>query len=298
MNKLLKNDLKRLKNHVDMLSDKCHPRNYRNISNLTKVRDYIVNEFTEAGGDVTLQPFTINNPAEYNLEPPDQCFHNVICVFGKGKGNKLIIGAHYDSFEDTPGADDNASGIAGLIELAYLISRQSPDREIELVAYSLEEPPFFRTNEMGSYRHAERTSESDVKPAGVIVLDMIGYFSDEINSQAYPLPILEKTYPSQGNFIAIVGNQQQKEFTARVKQVMKTNTDLSILAIVGPESLNGIDLSDHHNYWKFDINAVMITDTAFYRNQEYHKLGDTSDRLDYSKMRSVVNAVFELAGGL
>ncbi len=269
-------------NVVRTLSVDYHPRNFRNVANLNRTADDIETHFLRAGGRVTEQEFAVAGTL----------FRNVIARFGPETGPVTIIGAHYDSHEDTPGADDNASGVAGLIELAYLFGRQTPDRAIELVAFTLEEPPFFGTTHMGSYVHAQSLAESDTIVEGMIALEMIGYFSDEFGSQKYPIPLFKLIYPSTGNFIAVVGKHDQRSYISRIKAGMKGVTDLPVFSIAAPRSIPGIDFSDHRNYWDLGMNAVMITNTAFYRNLEYHTIRDTWNRLDYPRMADVVRAVY------
>ena len=276
-------DRRRLEEHVTMLSEAFHPRNYSEIENLRKTKEYIANHFESAGAKVKLQNYDVSN----------QVYSNVIGSFGEGKGRKVIVGAHYDSYENTPGADDNASGVSGLLELAYLFGSTEVEREVELVAYTLEEPPFFGSDQMGSYIHASSLNEGSEEITGVVVLEMIGYFSDTRNSQGSPALLFKLIYPKRGNFIAVVGRLDHRAFTKRVKVGMKGATDLPVYSINAPRKLPGIDFSDHRNYWPFGMNAVMVTDTAFYRNKEYHGPGDTSDRLDFDKMAKVVVSVFE-----
>ena len=217
----------------------------------------------------------------------------MVGVLNEGAPKTLIIGAHYDSHSGTPGADDNASGIAGLIELGYLLGAQKLDYEIQLVAYTLEEPPFFGTEMMGSYQHAVRVAKEGKDIKGVIILEMIGYFSDERGSQEYPIKILNFMYPTKGNFIAAVSNGDNREFTKFVKGCMKGTTSLPVYSLNAPSSVAGVDYSDHRNYWPFDIPAVMISDTSRYRNSRYHTAEDTPDTLNYEKMAEVVVATYE-----
>lgn len=276
-------DAQRLRAHVEKLAIEFYPRRFDRVENLDKTAEYIKDHFARAGAQVAEQEYFVSGAG----------YRNVIGIFGKGKGRKLIAGAHYDTCGNTPGADDNASGVAGLIELAYLLGDNPIDREIELVAYTLEEPPIFRSKQMGSYLHASRAREEKVLE-GVIVFEMIGYFSDKWLSQGYPLPLLMNAiYPNRANFIAVVGALGQSGFTRAVKAGMKGTSDLPVYSINAPKALPGIDFSDHRNYWSFDINAVMITDTAFYRYDAYHGLNDKPDRLDYARMAKVVAGVFE-----
>ena len=275
-------DEARLRTHVKTLSKSLLPRNYRETDNLNTCADYIFKNFVQAGAMVERQEFTVERKK----------YANVIGRFGREKTNQIIIGAHYDAVQGTPGADDNASGVAGLIELAYLIGQSDLKRGIELVAYSLEEPPFFGTDMMGSAFHAA-SIESSRQIEGVIVLEMIGYYDDRWGSQSYPMALLYILYPNRGNFIAVVGKTDQREFTKRVKMGMKGATDIPVYSINAPEFIPGVDFSDHRNYWVRAFNALMITDTAFYRNKAYHKAGDTAESLDYYRMSKVVVGVFE-----
>ena len=274
----------RLKVHVSTLSRTFHPRDWEHPVNLSKCADYITTQFANAGAAVESQEFKVQGKR----------YRNVIGRFGVGKGSKVVVGAHYDACGDTPGADDNASGIAALIELAYLAGTNAPQREVELVAYVLEEPPFFRTSHMGSAIHAESIASEKSNITGVIVLEMVGCFSDAKGSQSYPSLMLRAFYPSRGNFIAVAGRWDQGDWIKAVKVGMQGATSLPVYSIRAPAALPGIDFSDHINYWPYGIKAAMITDTSFYRNKDYHESGDTPERLDYDRMSKVVVAVFEM----
>lgn len=273
----------KLRGHVEVLALTFHPRDWQHPENLDKAAEYIAGHFTAAGATVEFQDFTAR----------DQRYRNVIGRFGVGKGQKVVVGAHYDACGETPGADDNASGVAALIELAYLVGHELPSSEVELVAYTLEEPPFFRTALMGSAIHAKSLAAGKADIRGVIVLEMIGYFSDQWGTQSYPVPLLHLMYPSRANFIGVIGPWNQGGWVKTVKVGMKGATDLPVYSIRAPAALPGVDFSDHMNYWPYGINALMIADTAFYRNKEYHLAGDTPDRLDYGRMAQVAVAVFE-----
>jgi len=278
----------KLRAHVEALSIAFHPRNFQELENLDRTASYIKEHFAQAGARTYYQGFAVGSAT----------YRNVVGVFNEGAGEKLIIGAHYDSCEDTPGADDNASGVAGLIELGYLLGQQCPEYEIELVGYTLEEPPFFRTNMMGSYHHALKVAKSKQKVKGVIVLEMIGYFSDQKGSQEYPSRALNALYPDEGNFIAVISKSDQVLFCRQMKSRMQQVSKVPVYSLNAPAKLPGIDFSDHRNYWPHGFNAVMVTDTAFFRNKNYHTLNDTSDTLDYDKMAEVVTAVYASLEGL
>ena len=276
-------DADKLKAHVSTLSQDLHPRDWKHPENLDRCADYIATHFEDAGAAVTSQVFTVQG----------RHYRNVIGRFGMGRGSKVVVGAHYDTCGDTPGADDNASGVAALIELAYLVGDNAPSVGVELVAYTLEEPPFFRTPSMGSAVHAESLAKEASDVLGVIALEMVGYFRDERGSQSYPSLLLRLIYPSRGHFIAVVGPWKQGAWVKAIKVGMKGATDLPVYSIRAPAFIPGTDFSDHMNYWPHGFNALMVTDTAFYRNKSYHTPDDTPEQLDYNRMSDVVVAVFE-----
>ena len=160
--------------------------------------------------------------------------------------------------------------MAALIELAHCLGQDSLSCDVELVAYVLEEPPFFGSQQMGSVVHAKQLATEKATVAGVIVLEMVGYFNDESGSQSYPSILLRLMYPGRGNFIGVVGPWNQGDWIKCIKTGMKGTTDLPVYSIRAPRSIPGMDFSDHRNYWPYGINAVMITDTAFFRNRAYH----------------------------
>jgi Zn-dependent M28 family amino/carboxypeptidase len=202
-----------------------------------------------------------------------------------------VVGAHYDTAGPLPGADDNASGVAGLLELARLLGTTPPRIAVELVAFSLEEPPAFATPDMGSAVHAASLAAEGARVRLMICLEMIGYFSDRPRSQHFPAPGLGLIYPDVGNFIAVVGKLGQGAAVKRVRGAMRAATPLPVESITAPRLLPGVDLSDHRNYWDHGWDAVMITDTAMFRNPHYHEPSDTPDTLDFERMAQVVTGV-------
>lgn len=211
------------------------------------------------------------------------------CVIPGREEGRIIIGAHYDACGDTPGADDNASGVAGLIETARLLKGIQPQYTIELVAYANEEPPYFKTVHMGSAHHARLMAESKTKVHGMLCLEMIGYYSDQEKSQNYPSSSLSWIYPDKGNFIAVLGNWGSVSLARTVQKALEGH--MPTVRLNAPELTGAFSLSDHINYWQYGMPAVMITDTAFYRNANYHQSTDTPDTLDYERMARVVQGV-------
>jgi hypothetical protein len=164
-------------------------------------------------------------------------------------------------------------------------------KRVELVAYTLEEPPFFRTKQMGSYVHAKRLRDNDVQLVGMISLEMIGYFERSENSQEYPLDLMKLLYPSKANFIGVVSNLTSGGLKSQIAKYMSI-AEIDVETLTAPSFLVGVDFSDHLNYWHFGYDAVMVTDTAFYRNPNYHEKTDTIATLDFESMSEVIRGVF------
>lgn len=264
-------------NHLALAS-----RVYNDRSGLDAVAAWIHGRFEGCGARVQDQVYGVQGKA----------YRNVVADFGPSQGPVLVVGAHYDTCDAKPGADDNASGVAGLLALAKLLQAHPPRHPVELVAYTLEEPPFFRSADMGSVRHAQALKASGRQVRGVLVLEMIGTFEDAENSQDYPLPGLSLIYGGRGDFLAIVGEVGGAGFTRKVKADMRGACGLPIKSINATSAISGIDFSDHRSYWAEGIPAVMLTDTAFLRNPRYHTAADTPDHLDYRRMAEAVRGVY------
>jgi len=282
-----------LKRTVYILSKEIGPRGYVQTDALKKAEDYITTELTNFGYAVSLQPYEAEGRSYKNI---------FVEIKGKKTPEKiLLIGAHYDTVTGTPGADDNASGIAGLLELARLLRNHSFDKTVGFVAFALEEPPFFRSRFMGSYVYARSLSEKNATIEGMICLEMIGYFSDKLGSQYFPFPFLRWFYPDKGNFITLISNFKSKNFLNKIESAFKKGTDLPVESISTFSIIPGIDFSDHWSFYEFGYPALMVTDTGFYRNPNYHEATDTPETLDYERMAKVVlglrSAIEELAGG-
>ena len=265
--------------HIVAYDDRSH----ENPNTLKKIAQDIQKEFKQYTKDVELQLVPVGG----------QEYFNVIAKFGPkadSKNKPIIIGAHYDTYKDLPGADDNASGVVGVLALAKLIAESNPLKPITLMAYVLEEPPYFASTAMGSAIHAQSLYEKGQSIELMISLEMIGYFTDE-PTQNYPIAAMNMLYPKQGHFIAIV-DEFGGSHGAAIKRVFNESTTLEARAINGFKSIRGVDFSDHRNYWAYDMPAVMITDTAFFRNQNYHKASDTPDTLNYEKMAETIWGVY------
>ena len=276
-------DTARLRQHLTRLTTTPQPRNYRHPAVLDSVAAYLGQQLRVAGAhSVSEQPYAVQG----------QTYRNVLASFGPIDGPRLIIGAHYDVCGEQPGADDNGTGVAALLELARLLGQQpSLPYRIDLVAYTLEEPPFFRTPQMGSYVHAAALKAAGVPVRGMVALEMLGYYDDRRGSQHYPIGPLKLIYGSRGNYVTVAQKFGNGRFGRRFARQYRAGAALPVKRFKAPAWLPGIDFSDHLNYWKFDYSAVLLTDTAFYRNRRYHEAGDTLDRLDLRRLGLAVDAL-------
>ncbi len=282
----------RLKHHVKTISEEYSPRSFTDTDNLERLAVYIKNEFEKTANGVSIQNFPVTMPDYVHYPEEKENYINISALYGPETKERIVIGAHYDAFHTYPGADDNASGVAGLLELGQMLKvKNDLPIQIELVAYALEEPPFFETDQMGSAIHAKLLRERNINVRLVIVLEMIGYFSDQESSQDFPIPLMGLYYPTKGNFISIVGDLKNRSNVLTMKKAILSTGGIDVYSISAPASLPGIDFSDHRNYWIYDYPALMITDTAFYRNPHYHTSQDTYEKLDYEKMAEVLKGV-------
>ncbi|WP_316827639.1 M28 family peptidase [Pedobacter miscanthi] len=279
---LAQSDTTLIKSHLKTLTKTPKFRNHGNIDQLNLTADYIRTTFRKSADSVYIQEYTFEQ----------KTYKNIICSFGTENKKRIVVGAHYDVCGDQEGADDNASGVVGLLELSRLLKGKKLNYRIDLVAYTLEEPPYFRTEFMGSYIHAKSLKASNTEVFGMISLEMIGYFKDEAKSQSYPLGILSMKYGNKGNYITLVKKFGSGHFVSQFSKNFKANKSILTKTFAGPPSLPGIDFSDHLNYWKFGYDAMMITDTSFYRNKNYHQKTDTMETLDIPRMSKVIDGVY------
>ena len=270
-------DERALRRHVEFLSRTVFPRDYSHPENLDRAAVYIRRTLAAAGARTDYQVFTAGK-REYR---------NVIGTFGPETGGIIVVGAHYDAFGELPGADDNASSVAGLLEIGRLLADKPLRIRTDLVAYSLEEPPYFGSAEMGSAVHAGRLQEKGTRVRAMICLEMIGYFRRD---KRWGNWLSGLAYPRHGDFILVAGRWSDRALALRLKRAMAGASDLDVHSYNGP-TLGVIDLSDHRNYWAAGYEAVMVTDTAFVRNKNYHTSRDTPDTLNYDRMAEVVDGV-------
>jgi Zn-dependent M28 family amino/carboxypeptidase len=258
------------------------PRDVSHPENLDRLADHLAGKFRESGGRISKQYYRIARTR----------YQNVIATFGPEEGERVIIGAHYDVAGEYPGADDNASGVAVLVELAQMLGKQRPAKRVDLVAFTLEEPPIFRSEQMGSWVHAQSVKDEGAQVRGMISVEMVGYFSDEPGSQQYPAPALRAVYGDRADFISVVGRVNDVALLHTVKGAMASISGVPVHSINGPRSIPGIDFSDHASYWDHGFPALMVTDTSFYRNPHYHTATDTPETLDYHRMGIVAQQLY------
>lgn len=279
-----------LRRHVEVLCSEIGPRSIRDPDNLERARDYVGQVFGEHGYEVQWQDYTWLNRSFYNVMAE---------LAGEGNSHEVVVvGAHYDTVPGTVGADDNASAVAGLLELARLFREARPPRTLRFVAFTLEEPPAFLSPWQGSRVYARWLHQRGERVVAMLCLEMLGYYSDEPNSQHFPFFPMRWFYPLTGNFIAVVANLRSRALMVQVRQAMRRGCDLPVESLSAPPFVPGISFSDHASFWKYGYPAVMITDTAFYRNPHYHQPGDRPETLDFVRMAACVRGVEGALGEL
>lgn len=272
----------RLKKHVSTLAERIGERNIKHYDSLKAALDYIETTLRDEGYQITEQEYSVAGKPVKNIEAE---------IPGTQKPEEVIIvGAHYDSVSGSPGANDNATGVAALLELARSFKEQNSERTLRFVAFVNEEPPYFQTAEMGSRVYARRSRERGEKIVAMISLETIGYYSDAENSQIYPFPF-SLFYPSKGNFIGFVGNTSSRTLVRRGIQIFREDAAFPSQGVAAPGWLTGIGWSDQWSFWQEAYPAMMVTDTAIFRYPHYHKRSDTPDKIDYDRMSRVVGGI-------
>ncbi|NOQ52746.1 MAG: M20/M25/M40 family metallo-hydrolase [Desulfuromonadaceae bacterium] len=280
----------RLQGHVTMLGQSIGERNLWHHAELDAAADYIEAQFRAAGLRVERQEYLAEGKRVGNLvaEIPGAEYPEQI----------LLVGAHYDSVLGSPGANDNGSGVAALLELARQLADSRPKRTLHLVAFVNEEPPFFKSVDMGSRIYAEQARGKRDKIVGMICLETIGYYIQEPGSQNFPFLPMVIYYPDEGNFIAFVTNLSSRRLLKKSLAEFRKQSDFPAEGLVAPGWLPGVDWSDHWSFWRVGYPAIMITDTAPYRYPYYHSWEDTPDKLSYPEFAQVVEGVVGMVRGL
>lgn len=282
---------KNLQLHVEKLAGEIGERSVWRYDELEACAAYIRQILEELGYAVKEQPYRVLDKRVRNLE--------VEIAGGFKRDEIVLVGAHYDSAIGAPGANDNASGVAALLELARLLAGRQGGRTVRLVFFTNEEAPFFQTPEMGSLIYALRSHRLKEKIVAMLCLETLGYFSNEPNSQQYPFPF-SLFYPNAGNFLAFVGNLASRRLVHQTISSFRRHSAFPSEGAAAPEWITGISWSDHWSFWQQNYPAVMLTDTAPFRYPYYHTELDTPDKVDYSALARIVQGlhgvVSDLAG--
>jgi Zn-dependent M28 family amino/carboxypeptidase len=279
----------RLGGHMIAVASK--PHNLRYHANLEAAASYIEDTLRSFGLTPRAQIFQVAGRDVRNIE--------VVLEPSETKaGGGYVIGAHYDSPDDSPGANDNGTGVAALLELARIFADRRPRiRPLRLVFFVNEEAPYFRTEAMGSWRYARSQAEAGEKIEGMIALETIGYFSDAPGSQLFPWPF-QHIYADTGNFIAFVGLPGSRLFLGRALGEFRRTTAFPSIGGVAPNFIAGVGLSDHWSFQQFGFPAFMVTDTAPFRNPFYHRVNDLPQNVDYESLARVTTGIARIAEAL
>jgi Zn-dependent M28 family amino/carboxypeptidase len=278
-----------LEKHVKVLSDTIGERNIRSFKQLKASKDYISAALGQSGYTVSYQEYVVEGKTVENIEGE---------LSGTSSPDEIVvIGAHYDSVPLCPGANDNASGVAALLETARILAGGKFAKTLRFVAFVNEEPPYFQTKNMGSRIYAARARQRGEKITAMASLETIGFYSDEKGSQNYPPPF-NFYYPDTGNFIGFVSDPGSRELMFDMINTFRKNTGLPSEGIAAPRWIPGIGWSDHWAFWKEGYKAVMLTDTAPFRYAYYHTPQDTWEKLDYDRMARVVSGVVKVISDL
>lgn len=273
-----------LRSIIEQLTLRFPSRNGRNPFALHGAADFLESQLLSLGLNVESMSYSDGMVGVRNL---------IVRYPGTLAGSPhIVVGAHYDTVLGTPGADDNASGVAGVVELARRFADRSARHTLSFALFPHEEPPYFFSSAMGSRQYASALSDDDVPVRMMLSLEMIGYARDDM-SQQYPFPLIRTLggYPRQGNFIAIVGNIRSRRAVRSLRRAMQAASSVRVESLCAPGFLPPLFLSDHSSFWKFGYPAAMVTDTAFLRNPHYHMPTDTVETLNFDFLGHVVNAV-------
>ena len=271
-----------LRAHVAILAGAIGERSTARYAAAQQAAVYVEQAFRGLGYDVVAQEFRAHGQTHRNLQAT---------LSGTNRpGEIVVVGAHYDTAEDAPGADDNASGVAGMLALARILRTTPPARTIRFVAFATEEPPSFPTANMGSRHYADAARAAGDSIVAMLSLESIGYYDIEPGSQKYPFP-LNLAYPDRGDFIGFVGNLRSAALTRRAIATFRAHAAFPSQGAAAPWWVPGVWWSDHWPFWRQGYRAIMVTGTAPYRNPFYHTPEDTPEKLDYGRMARVVDGL-------
>lgn len=274
-----------LQTHVRRLAEDIGERHILRPENLWQAGEYIQNTWEGQGYKVTPYAYTVNGI---------ECKNYEITIAGTYRPETIIlVGAHYDSVPGCPAANDNASGVAALLELSRYFHHIKPEVTLRCVAFVNEEPPFFYWGNMGSMVYARMARQRGDNIRLMVSLETIGFYTQRPGSQQYP-PIIKYFYPSTGNFVAFVSNLRSRRVMKKAVRVFKSVSDFPLQHIATLALVPGVSWSDHLSFWRQGYKAFMVTDTAFYRYSAYHTPADTADKLSYPAFAQLCGGLFKM----
>ena len=269
----------RLAGHVGTLAGAIGERHVGRPRALRAAEAYVHEGLAALAFDVERQAYDVAGV---------ECANLAVTIRGTRDPETIVLaGAHYDTVPGSPGADDNASGVAAILELANMLRDAPPARTLRLVAFVNEEPPFFPFGPMGSRVYARAARGRGENIVAMLSLEMLGFYADAPGSQRYP-PLIGRFYPKRADFIAFVSNLRSRHTLRAAVQAFRQGSDMPAESLAAPAIVPGVSWSDQRSFWKEGFRALMVTDTAFYRNPHYHRASDTPDTLDYARMARVV----------
>ena len=268
-------NLENLYRHVAFLTSIYPYRNYKNVESLRKTADYIEVEMKKTGLETTRQAWSVK----------ENVYENIIASYQPNKTKRFILGAHYDVYKDQPGADDNASSVAGLLEIMRMLTenRLELDYGIDFISFCLEEPPFFKTKEMGSHIHANSIVDNGKEYIGMIALEMIGYYREEKTG--------DREMSFYRNRLVVSGIRRFDAFNLKVAELLRERGVMDSRRLSFADDYRNNGPSDHRNYWSLGIPAVMVIGSGGQGNPHYHTATDTIETLDFKVMTQAVNSI-------
>ncbi|HET9419380.1 MAG TPA: M28 family peptidase [Chthoniobacterales bacterium] len=277
-----------LRADVQKLAGEIGERNMMRYPELLAAADFIESSFARAGFE----------PRRDSYELHGRACHNIEAEIRGTSPEIVLVGAHYDSVFECPGANDNGSGVAALLALARRFVAKTMPSTLRFVAFVNEEPFYFQTPQMGSYVYASRCKARGDKITAMISLETIGYYSDAPRSQTYPAPGLGMFYPTVGNFIGFVANTHSRALLHRAMSIFRAQKKIPSEGAALPAFIPGVAWSDQWSFWQHGYPGIMITDTAPFRYPHYHMPSDTPDKLDYDRFTLVVSGMQQVIADL
>ena len=272
---------------VQAIAGEIGERNVPNDRALDRAKAYIADSLRQDGYVTWGEDYQVDG----------KTVTNVVAALAGTTDEIVVVGAHYDTVPGAPGADDNTSGVAALLELARSFAGAKPRRTLRFVAFANEEPPYFWTERMGSLVYARACAARKDNIVAMLSLESLGYFSDAKGSQRYPFP-MSLFYGDRGDFVGFIGNTSSRGLTRDVVGAFRAHAAFPSEGAALPALLPGVGYSDQWSFWKVGYPAVMVTDTAMFRNPNYHTPRDTPATLDYARLARVVGGLEAVVASL